>query len=621
MKQDVSSQKTTARQGGARKQVPSAGLDGLAATPPAYGKPVLDQAGDTALAPAIQCKAGADPAVHDAGGGEARERSKGGLPGGLKAGIESLSGVAMDEVRVHYNSSRPRQLKALAYAQGKDIHLAPGQERHLPHEAWHVVQQAQGRVRPTAQMKQGVEINDEPQLEQEADVMGARAMAAGAAAGPTATAADSQAGDGGGHNALQRLAASSAIQMFVIQLFRTTGAQQVTLVANPGDLLGFETLAANTRIKILEADILGMYGDNGGPDQWIKVEATTGPDMGKKGWLHSKDLDGNDQPDTAKVTLAVATQLFNELSTAKFTSSAGNEFEIPFSYPIDGCYARAHRMAELLTEKGYANEKSFAVAQSRRLRVPSNKAGDVPIGAAPVVQWGYHVAPVITLDTDEKYVIDPSMFSTPVPLATWVGGMGNIADFTQRKLSDLQAERTAGTISKTEDRYYLTPKQQYFPMEHSGDLPGNEGDVQWNKSGPGALGRDRLASYATENEPVHILASKFRSVLASAASITDKATQLHTLFTGATAKAQGQFPIQFPNLNKQYLAILLGSAIIGILVQLKTGDEKYALVSTEYKAAAPGIAAVLNQLYPQVIKDMDTAIGSKNSIMLRFDWK
>jgi|GEM_PF-4818907 len=64
-----------------------------------------------------------------------------GLPGGLKTGIEHLSGHSMDDVKVHYNSSRPAQLQAHAYAQGTDIHLGAGQEKHLPHEAWHVVQQ------------------------------------------------------------------------------------------------------------------------------------------------------------------------------------------------------------------------------------------------------------------------------------------------------------------------------------------------------------------------------------------------------------------------------------------------------------------------------------------------
>jgi hypothetical protein len=98
-----------------------------------------------------------------------------GLPDHLRSGIESLSGISLDDVKVHYNSARPAQLNALAYAQGSEIHVAPGQERHLPHEAWHVVQQAQGRVRPTLQLKDGVPVNDEEELEREADVMGARA--------------------------------------------------------------------------------------------------------------------------------------------------------------------------------------------------------------------------------------------------------------------------------------------------------------------------------------------------------------------------------------------------------------------------------------------------------------
>jgi len=41
----------------------------------------------------------------------------------------------MDDVQVHYNSGKPAQLNALAYAQGTDIHVAPRQEKHLPHEA------------------------------------------------------------------------------------------------------------------------------------------------------------------------------------------------------------------------------------------------------------------------------------------------------------------------------------------------------------------------------------------------------------------------------------------------------------------------------------------------------
>lgn len=106
----------------------------------------------------------------------ANESNNTGLPNQLKSGIESLSGYSMDDVKVHYNSSKPAQLNAHAYAQGTDIHVASGQEKHLAHETWHVVQQKQGRVQPTRQLMGKVHINDDAGLEREADVMGAKAL-------------------------------------------------------------------------------------------------------------------------------------------------------------------------------------------------------------------------------------------------------------------------------------------------------------------------------------------------------------------------------------------------------------------------------------------------------------
>ena len=98
-----------------------------------------------------------------------------GMPDDLKEGIESLSGFSMDDVRVHYNSSKPAIVQALAYTQGTDIHVAPGQEKHLPHEAWHVAQQMAGRVSPTTNIN-GMPVNDNVELEREADEMGAKAV-------------------------------------------------------------------------------------------------------------------------------------------------------------------------------------------------------------------------------------------------------------------------------------------------------------------------------------------------------------------------------------------------------------------------------------------------------------
>ena len=102
-----------------------------------------------------------------------------GLPSNLKSGVEKLSGQDMSDVSVHRNSDKPAQLNAHAYAQGNDIHLGPGQEKHLPHEAWHVAQQKQGRVQPTKQLKSEIPINDDEGLEKEADEMGEKALEVG----------------------------------------------------------------------------------------------------------------------------------------------------------------------------------------------------------------------------------------------------------------------------------------------------------------------------------------------------------------------------------------------------------------------------------------------------------
>lgn len=131
---------------------------------------VLDS---SAQSDALQRKA--DMANNAAQRAEAPRPNNTGMPDNLKAGIESLSGFSMDDVRVHYNSSKPATVQALAYTQGTDIHVAPGQEKCLPHEAWHVAQQMAGRVSPTTNIN-GMPVNDNAGLEHEADVMGEKAV-------------------------------------------------------------------------------------------------------------------------------------------------------------------------------------------------------------------------------------------------------------------------------------------------------------------------------------------------------------------------------------------------------------------------------------------------------------
>lgn len=92
------------------------------------------------------------------------------LPDPLKARLETAHGFDLSRVRVHRDSPHPARLGADAFTFGPEIHLGPGSERHLPHEAWHVVQQLQGRVAPG--------LDTSPTLEAEADRMGASAFGA-----------------------------------------------------------------------------------------------------------------------------------------------------------------------------------------------------------------------------------------------------------------------------------------------------------------------------------------------------------------------------------------------------------------------------------------------------------
>ncbi len=91
-----------------------------------------------------------------------------GIPDGLKLRAEAKANLPLDDVRVHYNSDKPMQLRALAYTWGNHVYIGPGQEKHLSHELGHVVQQKLGMVRPTKTIN-GVPLNDEKRLEEAAD--------------------------------------------------------------------------------------------------------------------------------------------------------------------------------------------------------------------------------------------------------------------------------------------------------------------------------------------------------------------------------------------------------------------------------------------------------------------
>lgn len=131
----------------------------------------VSDGGSTASPPPFQLKASGEGG---SGTPTSQLKADGGMPTNLVDGFAQTTGHDLSDVNVHYNSDKPKDVGALAYAQGNDIHLGPGQEKHLGHEAGHIVQQREGRVQPTTSVN-GMSVNDDKGLENEADQLGDKA--------------------------------------------------------------------------------------------------------------------------------------------------------------------------------------------------------------------------------------------------------------------------------------------------------------------------------------------------------------------------------------------------------------------------------------------------------------
>jgi hypothetical protein len=104
---------------------------------------------------------------------------------------------------------------------------------------------------------------------------------------------------------------------------------------------------------------------------------------------------------------------------------------IPFLYPDDGCWARAHEMCRLMIDKRLSPKKVWIKGT---LSVSTNNNPNCH------VHWGWHVAPTLCVRRrwfcrTQRMVIDPSLFTTPVSKATWKGVQGD----TNASLTDSEA--------------------------------------------------------------------------------------------------------------------------------------------------------------------------------------
>jgi hypothetical protein len=114
--------------------------------------------------------------------------------------------------------------------------------------------------------------------------------------------------------------------------------------------------------------------------------------------------------------------------------------DVPFDYPPDCCYARARVMCDMMEKKGFASEKLWSKGN-----LTAKKANGDPVtfpdefGNPTVVQWGYHVAPIVNVEQPgggvEQRVLDPSLSDKPLTVDEWKARCGVLPSATQDKVT------------------------------------------------------------------------------------------------------------------------------------------------------------------------------------------
>ena len=160
-------------------------------------------------------------------------------------------------------------------------------------------------------------------------------------------------------------------------------------------------------------------------------------------------------------TGSVGPTLTDDQAKAAFDELAANK-NIPFDYPVNCCYSRAHSMCQMLEKKGIPTQKYWLYnkdfgkpSQTPDLHPvkPDGSAVSFPdkTGFDRPVQWVYHVAPTVKVEhpdgSVEDMVMDPSLADRPLTKAKWRKIQGD----------------PAGTYDHTSDSdaYFTDPRSGY----------------------------------------------------------------------------------------------------------------------------------------------------------------
>ena len=150
-----------------------------------------------------------------------------------------------------------------------------------------------------------------------------------------------------------------------------------------------------------------------------KIEKATDEDLRYFKSVLSKEVkEESNKVVSVLPNVATLNSMFTLIKNQSCGTSTASSPCITFRYPVDGCYARAHKMRQILINNGYDAEKQFVYGN---LKASTGTC---------CVSWSYHVALLVSYKNasgvTEKRIFDPSLFpGGPVTDAVWRAACAN----------------------------------------------------------------------------------------------------------------------------------------------------------------------------------------------------
>jgi hypothetical protein len=168
-------------------------------------------------------------------------------------------------------------------------------------------------------------------------------------------------------------------------------------------------------------------------------------------------------PQGSVLSGAKANSLFQDLASQP---------QIPFDYPDDCCYSRAHEMCRIMRERGIQCRKIWNYAHDFSTGGASLRA-DTPNHPSGHVSWRYHVAPVVKVRGNDgvvrDMVMDPSLFDRPVTVDEWIAAQHDPMS-THEITDDQYFYREPGNARAVRDQNYQETNRTLADHRYARDL-------------------------------------------------------------------------------------------------------------------------------------------------------